>query len=247
MDSDSITITRKSGKTQTFIPAPLVPPVPTNRQYYFVKQDDQMPWYTGRPIKNRPMIFRLYNYNTIPFNKDMQLYHFSLNRSDDEARDKRAWSDENDTWSTNARKVREHADYVNQVRLEKPDPSWASLVMGRNVVCGEEVLSDGTYGIPFGRLCLKLETMDINHLIEGATYETHPHLIHHCTNITSAKYDGLFKVNPFPQMGGRVYPPFRPTFYPLMWNKPLYIEMKYLSKLPLGRAIPNPYNPRWDW
>jgi len=169
-------------------------PVSDVRQYYFIRQDDQIEYGYKRPALNRPMVFRLETHNSIPFTKEMQLYHFGLNRSDDEARDKRVWSDENDTWSTNAGKVRDYADHVNQVRLEKPLPKWANLVCGRNVVCGKEVESDGTYGIPAGRKCLQVETMSTTDLIKGATYATHPHLVHHCTIINSAVYDKLHKV-----------------------------------------------------
>jgi hypothetical protein len=250
MDSRKIVLTRASGITQTFVPEPQS----TERQYYYIRQDDEIQkGLYGRGALNRPMVFRLQVHDTINFTKDMQLYFFGLNRSNNEAEDRRVFPDCCDTWVTNARKIQDrpgelgHADYVNGLRLNRPDPSWANLVMGRNVICGEEVISDGSFGITNGVRCLKVETMYPDKLIAGATYETHPHLIHHCNIINSAKYENLYKVLPFPQRGGKLYPPKQPVFYPLVWNEPVYIEMWMLKKLNIGSKIPNPYNPAWEW
>jgi hypothetical protein len=238
MGSGQITLTRESGSTQTFVPA---------KQYYFIRQDDQIEGGYDRPALNRPMVFRLETHRSVPFTRFMQEYCFRLNRSDDEARDRRVFADCWDTWVTNARKVRDHANYITGERLEKDDPSWANLVMGRNVICGDEVESNGTFGITAGVQCLRVRTLHPSVLPGGMTYESDPEYIHHCTIINSAMYAGLHKVLPFPQMGGKSTPPKRPVFYPLISDRAVYIPMAHLIKLPLGGQIPNPYNPGWVW
>lgn len=240
-----IVLTRKSGKTQTFIPAPVLP---ASKQYYQIRQDDQIAkGLYKRNALNRPMVFRLETYRNIPFTKKMQEFAFDLNRTGNLIYDKRVYPDCFDTWATNARRIREeddrpgHADYINNERLDRDDPSWANLVMGRNVLTGVEVMRGA---VP----SLHVNTLDSNNLpITPMTYETHPEFIHHCTIINDAMFGSIHKVLPFPQKGGKETEPKLPVYYPLMWDVPVYIPMWMLIKLPIGAEIPNPYNPVWNW
>ena len=226
----------------------------SSKQYYYIKQDDQIdPKYYGRGASNRPMVFRMETYKTIPFNETMQKYCYELNKTGDVKHDKRTFADKWDTWVTNERRIRDkegrpgHADYINGERLDRVDPSWATLLCGRNVICGEEVVSDGSFGIKKGVKCLKIKTLNPDSLPIGMTYETNPEFIHHCTIINEASYNGLHKVLPFPQNGGKAESPYKPIYYPLMSRTPVYIPMYHLEKLPIGSQIPNPYNPSWEW
>jgi len=251
MDSRKIVITRASGKTQTFVPEAQS----TEKQYYYIRQDDQIQQgFYHRNALNRPMVFRMETYRTIPFNRDMQFYCRDLNATGDAEYDKRTFADKWDTWVTNERRIREkedrpgHANYVTGERLEKGDPSWATLVCGRNVVCGTENIVNGV------ATSLTIETLNPDYLPVGMTYETNPEFIHHCSVINDATYMDkhfgkvLHKVNPFPNNGGKAYYPYKPTYYPLMSRYPVTLPMWMLIKLPLGSKIPNPYNPEWlDW
>ena len=216
------------------------------KQYYVIRQDDQIQkGLYKRTAYNRPMVFRLEVHKSMPFTEPLQKFCFNLNRSDDESRDRHIFADCYDTWSTNAGKIRDCRNYISGEGVGKPDPKWANLVMGRNVVCGEEVVSDGSFGILNGVKCLMVETLNPDSLPSGITYKTHPHLIHHCNIINVASYNGLQKVLPFPQMGGKVKEPYMPVYYPLMSREKVYIPMWMLIKLPIGSKIPNPYNPEW--
>jgi hypothetical protein len=254
MDLRSFSINMKNGEINSLDPQ-------ENRQYYYIRQDDQIdPKYYSRAGLNRPMVFRLETYRTMPFNKKMQVYCRDLNKTGDDEYDKRTFADKWDTWVTNERRIREiegrpgHANYITGELLDREDPSWATLVCGRNALCGEEVVSDGSFGILNGVKCLRVYTLNPDNLPVGMTYKTNPEFIHHCTIINSATnkdeyFDKfLYKSNPFPQNGGRGIFPFKPTYYPLMSYYPVYIPMWMLIKLPLGSKIPNPYNPEWtDW
>lgn len=218
------------------------------RQYYVGRQDDQIePNLYTRPGLNRPMVFRMQTYGSFPMTEAVQKFLFDLNRTDDEERDRDQFADLYDTWSTNEGKIREGANFITGERLDQPLPRWSHLYCGRNVFCGKETVADGTYDIPFGTRVLEVETLDPLNLPAGLSYETHPHLIHHCNIIVDNKVDGLYQVNPF--RSARVTPPYKPAYYGLMGKsgQRLHIEMWKLIKLPLGTMLPNPYNPIWEW
>lgn len=219
------------------------------KQYYLILADDQIPnGKYDRPADNSlgfPMVFRLETHSTIKMTKEIQEYIFSFNRSDNERRDRMAFQGYCDTWATNYGKVRDCANFITGENIFLPLPKWTNLVCGGNVICGEEMISDGSYGIRSGVRVLKVETIDSNNLISGLSYENSPHLIHHMTIIRPNTINGRLAVNPFPQMGGKSNEPYRPSYYPLMSPKPVYIEMVHLKKLELGSGIPNPYNPEW--
>jgi hypothetical protein len=198
-------------------------------------------------LASAPIVFRLEVHRTIPMTREIQEYIFSFNRSDNDARDRRAFQGYCDTWATNYGKVRNGMNYITGEYASASLPKWTNLVCGRNVVCGEEMVSDGSYGIQSGIPVLRVETIDSNNLQPDISYETHPHLVHHCTIITSnIMENGLRQVNPFPQMGGRATEPKLPCLYPLLSDRPVYIPMWMLIKLTPGSAIPNPYNPVWS-
>lgn len=175
--------------------------------------------------------------------KHIQEFLFNLNRTDDEARDRDQFQDNYDTWATNEGKIRDGANYITGERLDLVDPRWSTLVMGRNALCGVEMVSDGSFGITAGTPVLKVETLDPSNLPAGLSYETHPHLIHHCNIITDNKVDGLYQVNPF--KNARVTYPYKPTYYGLMASGSVYIPMWMLIKHPIGTPLPSPYNPGW--
>lgn len=218
---------------------------PQQKQYYYIRQDDQIQkGFYNRGALNRPMVFRMETYRTIPFNKQMQEYCFEINKTNDNGHDVKTFEDKWDTWITNERRIREkegrpgHANYITGERLDKGDPSWATLVCGRNVVCGEEIYYNGVKS-------LKVKTLNPDNLSSEITYETNPEFIHHCTIINDALYNGLHKVLPFPQNGGKSLFPYKPVYYPLMSKYPVYLPMWLLEKLEIGKKIPNPYNPEW--
>ncbi len=150
-----------------------------------------------------------------------------------------------DTWATNSGKIRDCHNYITGERPDKPDPRWSYLYMGRNALCGEEVIADGSFAIKAGMPCLKVETLNPDNLPAGLTYKSHPHLIHHCNIITDHKVDGLYQVNPF--LTARVTPPNQPVLYGLMAKTAVYVPMWMLYKHPLGEPLPSPYQPSWSW
>lgn len=216
------------------------------RQYYVIRQDDQIdPALYKRIALNRPMVFRLQTYRSMWMTKKIQEFLFGLNRTNDEARDRAEFQDSYDTWGTNEGKIRDGANHVTGERLYLEDPRWSTLVMGRNALCGVEMISDGSFGIKAGTPVLKVETLNPDALPSGMTYQTHPHLIHHCNIIVDSKVNGLYQVNPFKT--ARVTPPYKPTYYGLMARGDVYIEMWMLIKHPLGQPLPNPYNPIFNF
>jgi len=216
------------------------------RQMYRIKQDDEIdPSLYTRPGYDRPMVFRLHTHGTMPMTRTIQEFLFSLNRSDNEGRDRGVFSELYDTWATNYAKIRVNANYITGERLEMSLPKWTNLVIGRNVICGTEMVSDGSHEIGYGIPILKVETLDPDNLPFGINPIGNEHVIHHCSVITSATYNDMRKVNPFIQMGGKIFPPYLPTRYALMSRVDVFIEMWMLEKLPLGSALPNPYNPAW--
>lgn len=215
----------------------------STRQYYFIRQDDQIDDYE-RDGLNRPMVFRLEPHGTMPMKEIIQKFLFSLNRSDDEQEDRRVFADCWDTWATNYGKVRACNNYITG-EIHGEDPKWTNLVCGRNVICGTEMISDGSIGIRKGEPVLKVETLNPDALPFGINPIGNEHLIHHCTIITDRKLeDKYYQVNPFPQRGGREG---KPVLYGLMSRTPVYIEMWMLDKLTLGAKLPSPYHPAWDW
>ena len=189
------------------------------------------------------MVFRLQPHGTMPMTQKIQEFIFSFNRSDNEARDRQAFQGYCDTWACNYGKVRDSANFITGENLSADLPKWTNLVMGRNMLCGTEMISDGSFGIKHGVPVLKVETINPDNPPVGMTHLTHPHLIHHCNIIRPNIIDGLRQVDPFPQMGGRALPPFMPSLYPLMSLGSVYIEMWMLIKLPPGSTLPNQYHP----
>lgn len=233
---NSITAVKDNTATLTYHPL---------RQYYVIRQDDQIdPALYQRNGLNRPMVFRMQTYRSIPFTKAMQEFMFTLNRTTDEDRDRHEFEDSFDTWATNEGKVRDGANYITGERLTLGDPRWSTLAMGRNVLCGEEMIANGI-AIQSGTPVLKIEHLDPYNLPTGLTYEAYPHLIHHCSIITANKVDGLYQVNPF--KSARIISPYKPTLYGLMAKGDVYIEMWKLIKHPLGQPLPNPYWPAFYW
>jgi len=228
MATESITLVRQSGKTQTFIPQ--VSGVP--RSLWLIKPDTHR---TGVPLtcQFRPE-------HTAPFTPDRQQFVFSLNRSDNEARDRQAFQGYRDTINTRG-KVRDNwndilqeGDYTSMPTIE------FNIGIRANVVSGVQVLSDGLSGIPKDVPVLQMDTIDINNpLPYGITYRTHPWLVHH-------EIIGLYeKRNPFIQMGGKAREPYRPCYTPLWSKGKMFIRMSELDEVPFGTLIPNPYEPAW--
>lgn len=131
-------------------------------------------------------------------------------------------------------------DYTNNTGLNLPYPAMATLICGRNVLMGTEMVLTQRQGAYLaGTPVLKVETMkspDFN-----VTRETHPHLVHIANVITTnIAPNGLRQVNAFPQLGGRSG---RPVMYPVLSSKDVYYRLDRLRKMDIGEELPSPYNP----
>lgn len=115
------------------------------------------------------------------------------------------------------------ADWINKLNLESPNPKYASLLFGGNVVTGRV---DGDW--------LWVETLDgLNAPPSVAWVRERPWLIQVCTNV---QYD-TGKVFNFPQGDGL------PVIVPILASKPARFPLSGLKKLPLGSPIPKVYWP----
>lgn len=116
------------------------------------------------------------------------------------------------------------ADYVNNMDLSSPDPKFASLLFGGNVVTGRVEAAD-----------LWVKTLDGRAPPPSVAWvkEENPWLMQVCTNV---QY-GTGKVFNFPQGDGL------PVIVPILASKPVKISLKNLKKLPLGSPIPSVYYP----
>jgi len=210
------------------------------KQYYRLLQDDEMNFQ--RVIQtSAPMTFNFYPRGTLKLTEEIQRYWHALNDND-----LQAWSGgelggyPDAAFCNGAHKVRLNRDYITRQRLDQELPVRERVMCGRNVVYGEETISNGVYGIPFGTPVLRLETMYPDEL-QNVTYATRPHLIHVGTIITTKPApNGLRQVNAFPHRGGREG---KPVFYPLISDEPVYYPLSMLEKLPNSSGVPSVYNP----
>lgn len=217
---------------------------PVRRRLWWILPDDML----SPPIEREgvPMTCQFRPRKTIPFTAELQNFIFSLNCSDNEARDRMAFQGYRDTWNT-VGKVRDHYNAITGEGDPNDLPKMELNIGIRcNVVSGEPVISDGTMGIPAGTPVLRIEALDPDNLPENISYPGNEHLIHHLV-IGKGFVNGRQGINPFPQMGGRVVAPYLPSLTALISPVPLYIRMSELMELPLGAPIPNPYNPAWIW
>jgi hypothetical protein len=205
------------------------------RQYYQIRQDDEIdPSLYKRPGLDRPCVFRLEVHGAIPMTQDIQEFLFELNEMTNAER--KVFADCWDTWATNYGKIRDCRNFITGENAGKDLPKWTNLVCGKNVLCGKETVRNGV-------AVLEVETLDPDNLPFGMKQKGNEHLIHDCTIITDVKYEGFYKVNPFPQLLGRYG---RPVLYGLMSRVPVYIPMWMLKKLPLGTPVPSSYWPEWN-
>jgi hypothetical protein len=227
---------------------PEIKPPQDTRQFYRILQDDEMSFYT-RPAGdgNWPMVFRLEEHHFTKLTRQWQEFWFSLNRSDNFKNDYRAflaYTDNNKAF-TNGHGIINHgeqmcADFIGMRGLTLPLPAIATLVCGRNVLCGEEVkLTERQGDLHRGTWALKVQTLRSPDY--SITRATHPHLIHIANTITmTVAPNGLRQCNPFPERGGR---DGYDVFYPVVSSRQVYYPMNRLEKLDIGGKLPEPYNP----
>jgi len=221
------------------------------RQYYRVLQDDEMSFYS-RPAgtdANWPMVFRLEEHHYTLLNQAWQWFWYRLNTSNDTPRDLQAWLAYTETSKavTNGRGIMDAdrgiqigRDYIHNTGVGLVLPAIATLIFGRNVLCGREILLTERQGnLPPGTWALKVETMRIPD--SGVTHDSHPHLVHVANIITNILApNGLRQVNAFPERGGR---DGYPVYVPVISSRNVYYPLDRLEKLPLGAALPAVYNP----
>lgn len=218
--------------------------------WWILPYDLQVP-PTPVPEQGFPLVVNFYPKVTIPFTIKLQNYIFNLNRSDNEARDRMAFQGYMDTWNTTG-KVRDHYNAILNEGDPNDLPTWEAggpVGIGANVVTGTPMISGGVAytGLPAGMLVLKMEVMHPDELIEGANYESHPWLIHHLVTIVPSQLEGINRRNPFPSMGGRIIPPYLPSYKAMISPVPLYIPMIKLRYIPESDPIPDPYWPPEKW
>lgn len=223
-------------------------------QYYRVRQDDEMPFYS-RPAGTGtgwPMVFRMEPYKGTKMYAALQWFWFRLNLTADTGKNIQAWNAytksgvafNNGSWGVNVCR-----NYITSERLGvlSPYPQMGRLICGGNVITGIEMTLTKRQGALLkGTKVLKVSTIDVRKpLPAGISYKTHPHLIHHATIIRPEREaNGLKRVNPFPQLYGR---DGVPIYYPVWSDGDVYYPLRQLEKLPLNSPIPNPYNPAWSF
>lgn len=228
MASESIILTKKSGKKEIFAPQTSTP-----RPLWWIIPDVER---TQVPVtcQFRPE-------HSDQFTPDRQRFVMSLNRSGNTKRDNQAFQGYRDIFNTRG-KVRDHWNEALQEQGSEPGMPTLEFNIGfrANVVSGIPMVSNGKIGIPEGEEVLQLETININNLLPyGITYRTHPWLVHH---EVICLYE---KRNPVPQMGGKDISPYLPSYTPLWSKVKMYMRMSELKPVPFGAVIPNPYEPEW--
>jgi hypothetical protein len=192
--------------------------------YWFIKHD----WEIGftRPLSGAPEVHYLGHYNKLT--PEWQEFFYKLNNPIGFSEEfwKKQWAayTADNAFITDYKGSLTHADYINRTNLDQPPMEIKCLVCGGNVLKGRV---SGQYLYP--EYINAFEKPPV-----GITYQSHPWLIHHATNI---KYP---YVNPFTSFGGRNTG--IPVYYPLIAN-PLH-EVRYpLAWLRKVEVIPNPYVP----
>lgn len=223
------------------------------RQLYRIRYDSEVSAFYSRPtaLDGAPMVFRCHEHVSIPFTEAIQWWTYNVNARVDAEMAHDNFAGCFDTWATNDGKIRENRNYITGEMHSDEDPKLANLVCGGNVVMGrEEELSERVGDLRAGTAVLRLTTLHPDELPSAATFAYHgnEHLLH-VTSIVRQQdyYFGRNVCNPFPQMGGRAFDPHQPVYYGLMSRVAIYLPMWLLEKLPLGSAVPNPYNPAWYW
>lgn len=221
---------------------------------YRVLQDFEIPLY-NRPagVGNWPMVFRLEEHHYTLLNSAWQRYWYGLNTSTNPIKDRQAFLAYTETSKavTNGRGIMSinkttgeatqiGRDYIHGTGVGLPLPAIATLIFGRNVLCGEEtVLTTRQGALLAGTRVLKVETMRVPD--SRVTYDSHPHLVHKANIITNASGpDGYPKVNPFPERGERQG---FSVYIPVVSSRQVYYPLDRLEKLPMSAPLPNPYNP----
>jgi len=226
-----------------------------HRQYFYIYQDDEMPpgVYTRPTPGNAPCVFRLEEHHFTRLDRAWQEYWFSLNRGPHLRTDWEAWisytgnnravtNDHGiyDFMPTTGGRIQVGKDYIGMSGMDLPDPAIATLIFGRNVLCGREmVLTDRVGPLAEGTWVLEVETMRAPDM--SITHQTHPHLVHIMNVIMAdALVNGLRQVNPFHELGGRQG---QPVYMPVISSRQMYYPLDRLRKLPLGSELPSVYNP----
>lgn len=217
-------------------PIPL--PVPDGqRQYYRILYD----WEIGK-LRNAapcPAIVNFQQMQHNSLNKEWQEFWFGLNRTGNDILDKKAWGlyANSKAFLTDGTGVDTCRNYIDETDPSLPLPKIESKGCQGNVICavGDPVM------LWKGMWWLQIETLNITKPPPvGMTYQSHPHLIHHATNLAG---DGI--CNPFPHFGGR--DTGIPVLFPVTSKGPVFYPQKYLAKLSPGSPIPNPYTPPMEF
>lgn len=209
------------------------------RQYYRLRYDwDPQSQYSGKLRSAAPcpgiLNFQQMQHNWM--NAAWQRFWFSLNRTDDYSRDVRAWNTytNSQAFLTDATGTDKYRNYIADTHIDQPYPKIESKGCVGNVVC---IVEDPAM---MAKGYAQIETININNPPPvGMTYKSHPHLIHHATNITSGASG--YVCNPFTHLGGRNTG--IPIYFPVTSKSPVYYPIRYLQKLAVGAPVPNPYTP----
>jgi len=225
------------------------------KQYYRIKQDDELDDYE-RPsdgeLRGKPAVFRLEEHHYTHITEGLQWLWFNLNRNPKftDQKHRQAWLayTESSKAFCNSGGIYDQdndqylaRDYINNKGMDLKLPKIATLVCANNVLCGVEMtLTERQGPLVAGTRVLKVET--IREPITGLSYETHPHLVHKaCTIMDTPGPNGLRKINPFPEFGGRNTGV--DVFVPVISSRDVYYPLKNLEKLPLSQPLPPVWNP----
>lgn len=226
------------------------------RQYYLVLRDDQWnPPYkrTGLvKLTGAPCVFRMEPFGFTYLTRGWQEMFFEVNKTHrgfkEDHKDfvtmlesSKSHTNARGLWNLKSEPAKQTArDYIINTG-PMLDVKYAALILGGNVICGEETEMPFPSGhIARGEKVLKVETL--TKPMMGITYETHPHLIHKGTIILDRLApDGGWTLNPYPDKDGRLTG--LDCFYPVISERTVYYPMKQLRKLPLGKPLPPVYNP----
>jgi len=224
---------------------------PETRQLYRIKTDVEIEDYARQnQSTGTPAVVRMQPFRGIPFTERMQRAILAVNNSGDEREDLRVFPDLCDTWLTPDNAKLRDCWCISEPKVNIGKTAvFLYLLMEGNVVMGTEQIADGTQGIRAGREILKVQTLHPDDLPDLATmpYEGNEHFIHDCTIVRKETLNGKNMLIPFSQKGGKVIPPYMPTRTVVMARHDVYIDMKFLEKLPLGMKPPNIYNPAvWE-
>jgi hypothetical protein len=226
------------------------PPV----QLYQVLHDYEIP---NKEIRaGMPEVMRLEPNVATIMDEDFQWFAFDLlfwryrqgDRSGITDVEKRIWNSvyqgRPGRFITNGAGVEEYANFITGERLPFSHnfigyPKFYNLVCGGNVLTGSEIQADNGE-----RLLLVQALSGVMPSVYNVRRSTCPWLVQVGTSQTGDFIPGTqtTRVEPFPQFANAGMA-WVDVHVPIASPRPATYPLRYLRKLPLGSAVPSPYNP----